>query len=274
MSPPPVLFYVVSIALLLINTNADHDSGGFVQFTYSGPQGPGNWGKLSPEYDACSSGKHQSPIDIVTEKVVLNQTLKPLLRQYGSTNATMHNSGLSIGMQYGKEAGVITVEGRNYSLKQMHWHSPSEHRLNGVQFDAELHIVHQAEDGSRAAVGILYRFGRADSLLARMHKKLAELSKQKSEHHQDVHVTVGTFDLKQVERVTRTRNYYKYYGSLTTPPCSENVIWHILGRVRSISKEQVDALRHPLEPGCRNNTRPMQELNGRVVQLFNNVNNF
>ncbi|XAR69750.1 Carbonate dehydratase [Bertholletia excelsa] len=96
---------------------------------------------------------------------------------------------------------------------------------------------------------------------------LAQLAREKrAPRYGDIQIPVGTFDARKLRR--RLRHYYRYVGSLTTPPCSEKVIWHVSGEVRSISKEQVEILRAPLQSTCKSNCRPVQPLNGRRVELF------
>ncbi|KAG5556558.1 hypothetical protein RHGRI_006978 [Rhododendron griersonianum] len=207
-------------------------------FSYSGNNGPDKWGSLSPIYAPCSKGKWQSPINIDKDKVVL----------FGN-------------------AGVLLVDGKNYTLLQMHWHIPSEHKINGVTYAAELHLVHKASDGGFSVVAVLYKLGHPDPIVAKVQRKLSELEKEvRSRHEVVAQVAVGTFETQKLKR--HPHKYYRYGGSLTTPPCSESVIWHVLAKVRSISREQVEALDAPLESTCKRNCRPVQPLNGRRVELF------
>ncbi|KAL6998050.1 carbonic anhydrase, partial [Sarracenia purpurea var. burkii] len=92
-------------------------------------------------------------------------------------------------------------------------------------FDAELHMVHKGSDGNLAVVAILYEAGRADPLIAKIQSKLAELAKDNCGADEVSQAAVGKFDTWTLKR--NTRKYHRYLGSLTTPPCSENVIWHV-----------------------------------------------
>uniref|UniRef100_A0A803QJQ8 Alpha-carbonic anhydrase domain-containing protein n=1 Tax=Cannabis sativa TaxID=3483 RepID=A0A803QJQ8_CANSA len=105
-------------------------------FGYMGNHGPREWGKLSPEYSECAKGKLQSPLNILKNQVVRSKVFKPLIRNYVPVNATLLNNQFNVGIKYEGDAGSMEVNGKNYSLKQMHWHSPSEHRLNGVRLGA------------------------------------------------------------------------------------------------------------------------------------------
>ncbi|CAA2976803.1 alpha carbonic anhydrase 1, chloroplastic [Olea europaea subsp. europaea] len=258
-----VTFFIFATIFLSFNscsTATEHVGG--IQFTYRGDRGPYNWGNLSPKFDQCKNGKSQSPIDIVKHKAVINKKLKPLIRKYHSAvNVTLVNYGFTVGVRYPNKSGALMLDGKKYSLKQMHWHSPSEHRIDGVQFDAELHLVHIAEDHSVSVVGILYKYGRTDPIVAKIESKLIELG-----HHRTTQIKMGPFNPHQLRK--RTHKYYRYVGSFTTPPCTEHVIWLILGKVRHISREQVEALQAPLDMGCKKNSRPVQPINGRHVELF------
>ncbi|KAL7247786.1 hypothetical protein ACSBR2_002656 [Camellia fascicularis] len=229
------------------------------EFSYSGDTGPDKWGSLSPDYKACSNGKSQSPINIVEDKAVPNKTLKPLRRQYYPVNATLVNNGYNIEMEFGN-AGVLIGNGKNYTLQEMHWHTRSEHTIDNASFAAELHLVHNASDGSISVISILYELGKPDPIISKMQSQLAKLASNETE------IDIGTFDTSQLWK--KTNKYYRYVGSLTTPPCTENVIWHVLGERRSISQAQIDALKAPLLPANKNNYRPVQPLNGRKVALF------
>ncbi|PSS23583.1 Alpha carbonic anhydrase [Actinidia chinensis var. chinensis] len=261
-------FFSVAIALLLLHTNAANEESPYPKFGYVGDIGPEKWGSLHPEFATCSGGKLQSPIDIVTDKAVLNKQWKPLKRDYHPVNATLVNAGKNIEMQFGN-AGVLSLDDKNYTLVQMHWHTPSEHTLDGVVSDAELHLVHKASDGSLTVIAILYKIGDADPLLAKVQKQLVELAKEQCESDEEAQIPVGSFPVSKLRR--NTRKYYRYIGSLTTPPCTENVIFNIFTKVRSMSKQQVEALKAPLSSTYKSNARPVQPLNGRQVELFDEL---
>ncbi|KAI3742370.1 hypothetical protein L1987_60050 [Smallanthus sonchifolius] len=168
MATQVISFFTMTL-IFFLGTCANIVNGGEPQFTYLGPFGPRKWGSLSPTYSACSKGKFQSPVNIVKSKCVPGQHLKPLDIEYHVVvNATLVDNLFNVAMNYDGNVGLLRMNGKNYSLVQMHWHSPSEHHLNGVQYVAELHLVHKAVDGEISVIAILYRYGHPDPLLSKV----------------------------------------------------------------------------------------------------------
>ncbi|OWM79081.1 alpha carbonic anhydrase 1, chloroplastic-like [Punica granatum] len=265
MAAPLGLFSVFAFALLLATASASFPEAREA-FSYSGDRGPSHWGHLSSEYSACSNGKIQSPVNVIKNQMVLNKDLTPLTQDYHPANATLGNNGVSIAINFEEEVGALMVGNKKYSLKQMHWHTPSEHYLDGVQYAAEMHLLHQTNDGSIAVAAVLYNYGEPDPILQKIDKVLVQLGQESSGLGKESHIALGLFNPKDI--ISSTSKYYRYIGSTTTPPCIENVIWSILGEVRTISEEQVQTLRAPLNSDSKSNCRPVQPLNGRQIELY------
>ncbi|KAK8584574.1 hypothetical protein V6N13_138532 [Hibiscus sabdariffa] len=138
------------------------------EFSYSAdsPIGPARWGEIHADWGACSNGTMQSPIDMSSERVSIVSHLGRLRRSYKPTNAVLRNRGHDMMLRWEGEAGAIEINGTEYALSQCHWHSPSEHTINGRRYDLELHLVHESADGKVAVVGIMYKIGRPDSFLS------------------------------------------------------------------------------------------------------------
>ncbi|KAL0418221.1 UNVERIFIED_CONTAM: Alpha carbonic anhydrase 7 [Sesamum radiatum] len=128
--------------------------------------GPTHWGEIRPEWKDCSSGEMQSPIDLLNERVEVVSHLGKLKRSYKPSNTTLINRGHDMMLRWPGGAGHIQINGTLYQLKQCHWHSPSEHTINGMRFDMEVHLVHQSDDNHTAVIGIMYKIGRPDSFLS------------------------------------------------------------------------------------------------------------
>ncbi|KAA0043878.1 hypothetical protein IC582_009279 [Cucumis melo] len=270
MAPPFSSIFAFSLLFVGVLVQAHDQVGQSAVFTYEGSHGPEKWGSLSPSYATCSNGKFQSPVDISKDNSVFGKKLQTLVRKYNIANATLTNNGVNIGVHFWKNSGgVAIIDGKNYTLKQLHWHSPAEHRLNGKQYAAELHLVHQADDGTYSVIAILLQIGDPEPLLAKIHDKLVELANEKCGSNEEAHIALGDLDTKHLRK--KTRKYFRYIGSLTTPPCTENVIWNVLGKVRTISQQQVDALKAPLNPVYKNNARPVQPLYGRKIEIYDEL---
>ncbi|KAI4318824.1 hypothetical protein MLD38_032489 [Melastoma candidum] len=262
-----VLLALASILSVILATATDVQQLSDLPYSYVGEKGPASWGKLDPSFSTCASGKIQSPVDIVRDQAVVNKSLAPLTRECHPSNATLVNNGFVIGVLFEDgRAGGMMLNGKNYALKQLHWHSPSEHTLDSTQYPLELHLVHSAPDGSLAVIAILYDYGQADPFLAKITNQLKELAQDSCSADEESHIPLGVISIRQVKR--GTRKYYRYVGSLTSPPCTEQVTWSILGKVRSVGKEQVELLKAPLGADYKNNSRPVQELEGRKIELY------
>nr|XP_027071681.1 alpha carbonic anhydrase 4-like [Coffea arabica] len=234
---------------------------GEVPFTYQEGtgKGPKNWGHIDPQWQVCDNGKLQSPIDLLDERAQASPNLKELKRAYKPAPAVLKNRGHDIMVEWTGDAGKIIVNGTDYKVLQCHWHSPSEHNLNGKRYNLELHLVHKNSLGDTAVVGILYELGRPDPFLAQLlhHIKTTEIG--------------GAVDLGIVSPLDikfGSRKYYRYVGSLTIPPCTEGVVWTIIKKVRTVSREQIKAITDAMQDGFEANARPIQQQNGRQVYFY------
>ncbi|KAL0404876.1 UNVERIFIED_CONTAM: Alpha carbonic anhydrase 7 [Sesamum radiatum] len=256
-----VLLSCFLLTLPFITVNADHlQTENKTSFSYvvGANDGPENWGTLNPNWTLCGAGKSQSPINILDYKVKLNCSLGDLNRNYQPAGALLKNTGYEIEVKWTGDAGGIIINGDGFKLQEVHWHTPAEHTVNGVRFNTELHIVHANSEGNIAVVGILYKLGRADPFLAQILPFLSLATPQG--------YPLGSVDSSSIK--IPGREYYRYNGSLTTPPCSENVTWTVFKTVKTVSIEQVHALRDAIHDGNTGNARPVQPLNGRTVYLF------
>uniref|UniRef100_A0A2N9GWM6 Carbonic anhydrase n=1 Tax=Fagus sylvatica TaxID=28930 RepID=A0A2N9GWM6_FAGSY len=224
-------------------------------------KGPARWGELRPEWSSCGHGTMQSPIDMLNERVEVVSHLGRLKRNYKPSYATLKNRGHDMMMKWEGGAGYIQINDTQYVLQQCHWHSPSEHTINGRRFDLEVHMVHESSDGKIAVVGIMYKIGRPDSFLSSMMDHLAAITDTTEAENE-----VGVVDPRDIKM--GSRKYYRYKGSLTVPPCTENVSWTMVGKVRTVTQEQVKLLRVAVHDDSATNARPLQPINKRSVRLY------
>ncbi|KAF5822785.1 putative carbonic anhydrase [Helianthus annuus] len=232
------------------------------EFSYdeNSSNGPNHWGKIHPEWSMCNQGDMQSPIDLTHERVQITSILGRLDTDYKPANATLINRGHDMMLRWIRGAGHIHINGTEYQLNQAHWHTPTEHTINGQRFNLELHLVHQSIDAKVAVVGVLYKIGHPDSFLATMEPYLKAVSSTR-----EVEKSVGIIDPRQIK--FESTKYYRYIGSLTTPPCDENVIWTIVQKVRTVSQEQLRIIREAVHDEANANARPVQALNNRWLKL-------
>ncbi len=231
-----------------------------VHWGYSGEDGPANWESLSPVYALCGEGKGQSPINIEKGSVQGNANWT---FDYKNTSLHIaHNEHMDDILDNGHtiqvtvdEGSTFIFAGKSYSLKQFHFHTPSEHQIDGKNLPMEMHMVHQSEDKSLAVVSILFEEGKvANENIAQI---VANLPSTKGETN---HVEGMSLDLQA--HLPKDNQAYHYVGSLTTPPCSESVQWLVLRNTAKVTKDQVDAIAAKIGP----NNRPVQGLNGRSIE--------
>ncbi|XP_060168801.1 alpha carbonic anhydrase 7-like [Lycium barbarum] len=254
-------FLLLTSALFLATCHEVDDESEF-SYDEESENGPAHWGEIHPEWSTCNSGKLQSPIDLLNERVEVVSYLGRLKRSYkASSYATLLNRGHDMMLRWEGGAGHIEINGTKYQLNQAHWHSPSEHTINGRRFDLEVHLVHESEDGKTAVVGIMYKIGRADSFLSKIEGDLKALA-----HTTGVERKIGVIDPKEIK--LGSRKYYRYIGSLTVPPCTQDVVWTIVRKVRTVTREQMKLIREAVHDESDTNSRPVQAANKRPILLY------
>ena len=214
--------------------------------------GPDRWGQLRPEFSKCSTGSRQSPIDI---RDGIKVDLDPVAFDYKPSAFRVIDTGHTVQVNVGP-GNSIEVAGRRYDLVQFHFHRPSEERVNGKQFDMVAHLVHKDIDGRLAVVAVLLDRGIAHPLIQSVWNNLP------LEKGDDVAARV-TLDLNTL--LPTERSYFTYMGSLTTPPCSEGVLWLVMRAPMPISNDQINifARLYPM------NARPIQAVSGRLIKESN-----
>ncbi len=243
--------YVLSLAILsamLLSPSdalfADEES----HWGYSGETGPENWAKLASEFAACGIGVNQSPIDI---SKTISAELEPLELNYAGHGTTIVNNGHTV--QINMAAGSwLRAEDEDFQLLQFHFHSPSEHQIDGELFPLEGHFVHQNSSGTLAVVGILFRAGEWNTDLAWIGSAAPEAVNQPE--------TID-LDIADLDLYGDHASYFRYTGSLTTPPCTEGVQWYVLKRPGHIAVEQAAKFVELIGEDARG----PQPINARVV---------
>jgi carbonic anhydrase len=218
-------------------------------WSYAGKDGPQEWHRLNPEFAKCGIGIRQSPIDI---RDTLAVKMEPIRFDYRPSAFQVIDNGHTVQVNVAP-GNFIEAAGRRYALRQFHFHRPSEERVSGRQFDMDVHLVHEDEQGRWAVVAVLLEQGTAHPLVQAVWNNLP-LEKHEAQPGS------GELDLQQL--LPPERGYYMYMGSFTTPPCSEGVLWLVLKQAVPLSNEQV-AIFERLYPM---NARPVQPSGGRLIK--------
>jgi carbonic anhydrase len=221
-------------------------------WSYGGEGGPEAWGQLKPEFATCATGSRQSPIDIRSGVKV---DLEPIQFDYRPTGFSVVDNGHTIQVNLAG-GNSIEVQGRRFDLLQFHFHRPSEERVNGRQFDMVAHLVHKDPEGRLAVVAVLLDRGSAQPLVQTVWNNLPL--------ERGVEQPVRT-ELDMNHLLPADRRYFTYMGSLTTPPCSEGVLWLVLQQPMPVATEQVNVFTrlYPM------NARPIQQAGGRLIKQSN-----
>ncbi len=214
---------------------------------YTGEGAPHHWGDLDEAYKACKAGTMQSPVNLEGGQDV---DLPEISLSYEAVPLSVTNNGHTIVQNYAP-GSTMTVGGKKeYELMQLHFHTPSEHLIRGMAAPMEVQFVHKAEDGTLAVLGVMLRAGRENESLQKIWAAIPPTG-QTSENDK---VGINARNLLPVNL-----DYYRYDGSLTTPPCTEGVKWHVLKTPVEISEDQLRAFQS-LFPV---NARPVQPMGRR-----------
>ena len=196
-------------------------------WTYKGSEGPNHWSTLDPAFAPCSSGHHQSPIDIRDAK---KEDLPVLKFDYNAVPLSIIDNGHTVMINYAP-GSTLTVGDRIYKLTQFHFHHPSEEHINGKKFAMVAHLVHADADGHLAVVAVLFKIGVSDRLLETLWKNIPK-EKEKT-------VTLSSVSINVKDLLPADFSYYTFSGSLTTPPCTEGVTWFVLKDAATLSAQQL-----------------------------------
>lgn len=249
-------YYLLSLAILLaiplwVSASEAPEKQGEPEWSYSGVTGPLHWGDLSPEYSTCQQGKNQSPININRSFDARLPSIKFDYSMLIPENIVNNGHSIQVNIRNG---GLIKLDGKDFFLKQFHFHSPSENMIDSLSYPLEAHFVHASKDNELAVVSLLYQPGVAnpalDVLINNLPMNVGESKR------------LGAKDVQLFERSKKVIDYFRFNGSLTTPPCTEGVRWIVVKSTPTISLRQLTAFHQALK---RPNNRPIQPLNARMI---------
>jgi len=248
-----VAIAIVTIVTLLISLPAFANStgtGNSWHWSYGGSNNPTQWGQIDRNFALCELGKSQSPINV---KNPVASTTLDIDFDYKPSPLVVVNNGHTIQVNY-EQGSSVNINGENYSLLQFHFHTPSEHTINSKASALELHLVHRNDAGKLAVVGVLLTEGNANPVIEEVWQNIPETGKTN---------TVSDRLINAINLLPRSKAYYSYVGSLTTPPCSEGVKWNLLVEPMTVSEEQIATFAKIYQVDAR----PIQPTNGRSIEL-------
>ncbi|MBX2833619.1 MAG: carbonic anhydrase family protein [Micavibrio sp.] len=220
----------------------EHHEAPAHKWGYNAKNGAATWDGL------CKMGKKQSPINIVR---FLQEDQPDLSMTYEDGPLTVENNGHTVVVKFAAGSNIV-LDGVNYELAQANFHTPSEHYLDGAPYPMEAHLVHKNAQGAHAVIGVMMKVGAHNPVIEGIWQNVPANGATKS---------VDGVMINAVQLLPENKAYYAYEGSLTTPPCSEGVRWHVMQDAIELSESQLRAFQSVFPV----NARPVQPLNGRVV---------
>jgi len=224
-------------------------TGFAADWSYEGTGGPDKWGDLDPANKACSIGGQQSPINIGE---TIKAQLQPLKIAWGKTAESIVNNGHTIQVTMPEGSTMSAGSGGSFRLLQFHFHRPSEHTINGANFPMEAHFLHANAAGNFAAIAVLITTGRTNKAFNNI--VLTMPNRAGSQVKAEPAVDPNAF-------LPPKRGYYRYSGSLSTPPCAETVDWYVMSEPVQVAEADINSFAR-LYP---KNARPVQSDNRRFV---------
>ena len=209
-------------------------------FGYTPTNGPLNWYKTIPGSELCKTGKHQSPI--LLDSSIPRTTPGSLVFTVGVLTGTVQVQNIATAVQVLQaNASLSTGDGKAYTLRNYHFHTPSEHRINLEHSPIELHIVFQDGAGNRAVLGFLIELLSKSIYSSRFLRKT--LSKVSCVSTPGTGINIPPPPLSEIAHFVSKTSFYSYGGSLTTPPCSEPVSWYVSTKKLLLDVETYNALK-------------------------------
>ncbi|WP_158782014.1 carbonic anhydrase [Pantoea sp. BAV 3049] len=218
-------------------------------WAYEGKGSPEHWGEISDEFQTCKTGQYQSPVDI---KHVIDGKLPPLGLNFRTDTESIVNNGHTIMVDV-QDSDDFMLDNDRFELKQFHFHTPSENLIAGKSYPLEAHFVHANKAGELTVVAVMFEEGAENEALNPL---IAAIPAQLN-HEVKMEKSIDLAKLFPADE-----HYYRFSGSLTTPPCTEGVRWLILKQPVTLSAQQLQAFQKALK---HTNNRPLQPLHGRVV---------
>lgn len=220
------------------------------KWSYAGNTGPESWGDVEGA-SICKIGQSQSPINI--SRVTASAATAPAVNYRQLSSIRIYDNGHTVVYTPTTEDNNIRLNDDTYVLKQFHYHTPSEHQFGGKNYPGEIHFVHANSQGNLAVIGMMLDMGNTNTSL----QPLIEGTLRTTQNDDEV---ITAMNLEALAPTAAT--FYHYAGSLTTPPCSEQVQWFVSKQPLALSSSQFTVLSELYD----GNNRPIQSQGNRTVQ--------
>lgn len=245
-----VLLIILSIVATTLSAQLPSDQLTKSHWGYDGHEGPAHWAEIDPGYSTCN-GSYQSPINIVSNQC--ENKNKPLDFCYHPFYVDLINNGHTL-IENIIEPKSMSFDGVEYSLLQFHFHTPSEHHVNGEEYPMEIHFVHQSEKGEFAVIAILVNYSHNESpFLSQFMNSIP--------HHINEEIKTNETALPTDAFPEHTERFFYYEGSLTTPPCTEGIHWIVFEEPIEATMEQIETIHEVI----KDDNRPIQQVGSRTV---------
>lgn len=223
------------------------------QWGYSGETGPDHWGELDQAFETCQTGVNQSPINILPS-AASKLGLPALSTQYSNSPTRLLNVNHTLQATMSSyTSDTLEIDHQPYSLKGFEFHAPSEHSIDGKTYAMELQLTHKNDNGDTVIMSVMFNVDEPNQAIQNLWESFPTMEDSSMPLFSPV-------DINQL--IPEDKTYWRYNGSLTTPPCSEGIAWIILKTPVTLSAEQLDKFKYAMRHA---NNRPLQPLNGRII---------
>lgn len=242
------------LTLLLTAIHQPTNAAESPHWGYEQQIGPTQWANINPEYSQCKSGKNQTPINITQSYATTHKHPIQIEYKLAPQDIVFNGHTIQVNTKDHDEDDFIRIDGEKFVLQQFHFHTPSENQIEGRSFPLELHFVNASVEGDLAVLAVMFNLGKANPEWDKFWQDLSPIPEHKSQLTQDI-------DLEKL--MPKNQHYYRFSGSLTTPPCTEGVIWLVMKNSMTISQQQLEQFKQLLKQ--QPNNRPIQPKYGRLI---------
>ncbi|AFY40374.1 Carbonate dehydratase [[Leptolyngbya] sp. PCC 7376] len=204
----------------------DEDISSSSSWDYSGSESPDSWDDLSEDSKLCKTGEMQSAMDF--EMSDFDSDVSVSLN-YATTTFEVVNNEHSVQVNYPK-GSTATIGDEIYNLLQFHFHTPSEHTVDGEYAEMEVHFIHSNDDGDIAVISSMIEAGAENYDVSKIWRNIPAMGESRR----------SGLAVNPESLLPESMTHATYSRALTTPPCDENVSWIVMAEPITLSQEQIE----------------------------------